>query len=164
MHVATNIPSFLGVFRMIPDTWVIWGNTCVDFWDVPEVLAGKHSFCHVLAEFHYLFSDVVEESVAWPSSYKHDHEHWAFPQLHCHCCTQSNWVCANILLFDSKFYLSDSHYCISQGIDHVVLCYLVDDAIIGVRGDWGVWGCPGIFFDSFCYCCCFSDWAKNCIF
>jgi hypothetical protein len=64
MHVATNISSCLGVLRMILDFCVIWGNSGVDIWDVPEVLAGKHPFGHVLAEFHHLFSDVSEEGVA----------------------------------------------------------------------------------------------------
>jgi hypothetical protein len=49
---------------MIPDSWVIWGKLGVDIWDVPEVLAGKHPFGHVLAEFHHLFSDVSEEGIA----------------------------------------------------------------------------------------------------
>ncbi len=62
--VASNISSCLGILRMIPDSWVIWGNLGVDIWDVPEVLAGKHHFGHVLAEFHHLFSDVLEEGVA----------------------------------------------------------------------------------------------------
>ena len=64
MHVATNISSCLGVLRMILDFCVIWGNSGVDIWDVPEVLAVKHPFGHVLAEIHHLFSDVLEEGVA----------------------------------------------------------------------------------------------------
>ncbi len=64
MRVATNISSCLGVFRMIPDSWVIWGNSGVGIWNVPEILAGKHSLCHILAEFHHLFPNVVEEGIA----------------------------------------------------------------------------------------------------
>jgi hypothetical protein len=79
MRVTTNISSCLGVFKIIPDSWVIWGNLGVYIWDVHEVLAGKHPFSHILAQFHHLFSDVLEEGVAWPSPYEHDHEYWAFP-------------------------------------------------------------------------------------
>jgi hypothetical protein len=84
MCVATNISSCLSVLRISPDSWVIWGGPGVDIWDVPEVLAGKQPFGHILAEFHQLFSDVPEEDVASPSPYEHDHEYWAFPQVHCH--------------------------------------------------------------------------------
>jgi hypothetical protein len=63
MHVATKISSCLGVFSMIPDSWVIWGNSGVCIWDVPEILAGEHSLCHILAEFHHLFPDVAEEGL-----------------------------------------------------------------------------------------------------
>ncbi len=64
MRVATNISSRLGILRMIPDSWVIWGNSGMDIWDVPEVLTGNHPFGHVLAEFHHLFSDISEEGIA----------------------------------------------------------------------------------------------------
>ncbi len=56
----------------------------MDVWDVPEVLAREHFLCHVLAEFHYLFSDVAEECVAGPETNQHDHEYQAFSQIHCH--------------------------------------------------------------------------------
>ena len=63
IRVATNISSRFGVFRMIPDSRVFWVNLCVDIWDVPQVLAGKHPFGYILAEFHCLFLYVSEESI-----------------------------------------------------------------------------------------------------
>jgi hypothetical protein len=39
-------------------------NSCVDVRDVPEILARQHFLGHILAEFHYLFMNIMEKGIA----------------------------------------------------------------------------------------------------
>jgi len=63
-RVTTNVSSRFGVVRVVSGARVIRGYSHVDVWDVSEVLAREHFLGHDLTEFHYLFLDVLEESVA----------------------------------------------------------------------------------------------------
>jgi hypothetical protein len=101
-RVTTNVFSRFGVVRVVSDGRVIRGRSCVDVWDMSEVLARKHFLGNVLTEFHYLFSDVSKECVAGPATNQHDHEDWAFSEVHCHGRARSNRVCANVFLVEAK--------------------------------------------------------------
>jgi len=46
----------------------------------------QHLLGYVVTEFHDLFADVMEESIAGPVADEHDCVDWTFTMVHDHCC------------------------------------------------------------------------------
>ncbi len=71
-----------------------WG--CVDG-NVPVKHVGEHYPRDVVVEFLDLFPNAVQEGVAGPATNRHDEENWATPKEHCHSCSGTDGVCANLV-------------------------------------------------------------------
>ena len=65
-------------------------------WDGEEVMRMEHTRGHPCTEFLYLVMDVLEEGITGPAADLHDSENWHPSKVHCHGCTQSYGVGANI--------------------------------------------------------------------
>jgi hypothetical protein len=117
--VPTNISPCFGIVRVVALPSFFKQDPLVDFWYVSVILESQHFLCNVLTKFHHLFVNILQKGIAGPSSYQHDCVNRAFPQIHCHGHSQSDRVCANLLLLDSKSILSNCFHSILESIDHI---------------------------------------------
>ncbi len=55
-----------------------------------------------MVEFIDLFLNVVQEHIAGPVTDHHDKKNWATPNEHCHSCSGTNGVCANLVGYNGE--------------------------------------------------------------
>ena len=115
-HITSNISSCLGIVRMVPLSWEKMGNPRLPFLNVPMVLVAQHSLGDVVTKLLHLLANVAEESIAWPPPYRHDCVHWAFAQMHRHCCARSDRVRSYFTLFYTQFVTPNSYDSCFQSI------------------------------------------------
>ncbi len=76
--------------------------------------------CNILAEFHYLLVDILQEGITWLSSDKHDSVNSTFSQVHGHGSTQSNWVRPNFFLVGAESMFSNCYHSILECVGDVL--------------------------------------------
>jgi hypothetical protein len=97
-HVPTYVDLCLGIVGMV----VLPGIKVGDYWGcvvgiVPVKHVGEHFSRDIVVEFLDLFLNVVQERIAGPATNHHDEKNWATPGEHCHSCSGTDGVCANLV-------------------------------------------------------------------
>ena len=87
------------VSGMFGDAWVLSAGE-VRYHE--KIWRWYHSVGYPKAELLDLLMDVSEESVTWPSSNQHYGEYWDSWQVHCHCGSSPDGMCANFAHLVSK--------------------------------------------------------------
>jgi hypothetical protein len=97
-HVPTYVDSCLSIVRMVALPGIEVGNCwgCV-VGNVPVEHVGEHFLRDVVVEFFDLFPNVAQEHNAGLATNHHDEKTWVTLEEHCHSCSQTNGVCANLV-------------------------------------------------------------------
>ncbi len=92
--MSSPVPPYIdlsrGIVGMIALSGIVVG-------DVPVKHVGEHFLGDIVIEFLDLLLNVAKESIARPATNHHDEEDWATPEEHCHCCSQTDGVCTNLV-------------------------------------------------------------------
>ena len=88
-----------------------------------EVLILNHSLAHIMTELFDLFSYISQESVAGPSSNKHDGINRDFGEVHRHSRSRSERMCSAIFRVEAEARFPNGGCSCSDGFHHVISGY-----------------------------------------
>ncbi len=100
--MSSHVPTYVDLCRGIVGTVALPGIEVRNCWggvvgDLSVKHVGEHFLGDIVVEFLDLFPNVAQECIAGPAIDHHDKKNWATPEEHCHSCSRTDGVCADLV-------------------------------------------------------------------